>query len=237
MIMRKSKMVWYEKYDFIENPFTIKPQETEDDFFGKKEIIRKVNSLVGKGKVVLIVGPYGTGKTTILKGIIDKFRGEKKVIYYNLYSGSDMAINFDTLLKNAGSVLSRFFRIKTKGVIMLIDEAHKMLKGDYYRLIDLYQQGYIRSIVLVSSDKGFRFPKVIRDLIDENKFELTFLDEKNAIKLVRSRLEGIKLLSDDMIKKILKKSESIRDFLLKCDDACRRAVERGSEKVEDEDLN
>ena len=119
---------------------------------------------------------------------------------------------------------------------MLIDEAHKMMKGDYYKLIDLYQQGFIKSIVLVSSDKSFKFPKVIKDLIDENKFELNYLDEKSAVKLVKSRLEGVKILSDDMIKEIFKRSKGIRDFLLRCDDACRRAVERGSEKVEKEDI-
>ena len=228
-------MVWYEEYDFISNPFTIKPQESFEDFFGQKEIVKKVNDCIEKGNFCLVYGEYGTGKTTIMKGVIEQHKGRRKVVYYNLYT-TEKSVDFEDMLVRGGNPISSFFGIKSKDMILLLDEAHNLMKKDFETLISYYNEGYFRSVVLVTSRPTFKFPTEVENLIGNNRTELNMLAEDAAIKLVKSRLEGVELIDNSMIKKILKMSKTPRDFLMKCEEACKNAVERGSEKVEDEDI-
>ncbi len=228
-------MVWYEEYDFISNPFTIKPQEGYDDFFGQKEIIKKLNKNIRKGTMNVVYGKYGTGKTTVMKGIIDMYKGKRKVAYYNCYT-SERKINFNDILVKGGNRLSGFFGIKSKDMILLIDEAHNLMSRDFKNLEELYNEGYFKSVVLVTSKSDYKFPQEIDSIVDGNKYELKMFSEAEAISLIKSRLEGVELLDDAAIKKILNMSSTPREFMSKCDEACRRAVERGSEKVEEEDI-
>lgn len=228
-------MTWYEEYDFISNPFTIKPQEGYEDFFGQKKVVNSVNKAMDKGEIAVVFGKYGCGKTTILKGIIDKFKGARKVAYYNAYT-SEKAVNFEDILVLGGSRLSSFFGVKSKNMILLLDEAHNLMKRDIDDLIDYYEDGYFKSIVLVTSHVDHKFPKDLMEVVGNNAFRLEMFGEKEAISFCKERLEGVDLLKNEAIKKIYKSAKSPRDFIMRCEDACRSAVERGSKSVEDEDL-
>ncbi|MGM5488926.1 MAG: AAA family ATPase [Nanobdellota archaeon] len=227
--------MWYEEYDFVANPFSVKPQESSEDFFGQKNLVKKVLNHVQKGEVCVVRGKYGTGKTTILKGIIDRYRGKRKVAYYNAYT-SERSIDYEDILVQGGSRLSTFFGIKSKGMILLLDEAHNLMKGDFERMVNYYLDGYFKAIILVTSDVNYEFPSIAKDLISDRDYELEKMGEEDAWKMVESRLEGVELLDKELVKKILKQSESPRDFLMRCEDACRTAVERGAEKVEEKDI-
>ena len=229
------KMVWYEEYDFISNPFTIKPQEGYEDFYGQKEAVKKISKVVNKGGFSLVYGPYGVGKTTVMKGIIDQFRGKRKVVYYNAYT-SERRIDYDDILVRGGSWLSTFFGIKSKDMILLLDEAHNLMKADFEDLADYYNEGYFKAVVLVTSWTKHIFPEEIERLIGDNRVELKMFSEADAVKLCQDRLEGVELMDTPLIKKVYKVSTTPRDFMMKCEEACRRAVERGAEKVADEDL-
>lgn len=228
-------MVWYEEFNFTSNPFTIKPQEGYEDFLGQKELVKKVVHNVEKGSITIVFGEYGTGKTTVMKGIIDKFRGERKVAYYNCYT-SEKSIDYEDILIQGGSRLSSFFGLRSKNMILLLDEAHNLMPRDFENLVDYYNEGFFRSIVLVTSRPGYKFPKDVLEIVDGHMYELKRLTEEDAIQLVKSRLEGVEIISDDMIKKILKNAKTPREFLMRCDDACRKATARGSEVVEVEDI-
>lgn len=233
--MKRMSKMWYEEYDFISNPFTIKPQDSSEDFFGQKTLIKKVINHVKKGEVCVVRGKYGTGKTTILKGIIDMYKGKRKVAYYNAYT-SERSIDYEDILVQGGSKMSTFFGLKSKGMILLLDEAHNLMKGDFERLANYYLDGYFKSVILVTSKVDFTFPSIVKDLVSDRDYELEKMGEEDAFKMVESRLEGVELLDKKTVKDILKKSDSPRDFLMRCEDACRSAVERGSEKVEEKDI-
>ncbi|MCB9362767.1 AAA family ATPase [Candidatus Woesearchaeota archaeon] len=228
-------MAWYEEYDFVSNPFTIKPQEELEDFFGQKDIIDKIEDCYEEGAMIVVRGAYGTGKTTVMKGVIDLFKGERKVAYYNCYT-SEKKIDFEDILVRGGNFLSSMFRMKTKDMILILDEAHNMMHKDFENVVDFFEDGYFRMVILVTSEDDFKFPAEINDIVGDQVYKLEMIDEKNAVELVKSRLEGVNLMGDDVIKKILKASKTPREFMMRCDDACRKAVERGSEKVEDKDL-
>ena len=228
-------MVWYEEYDFISNPFTIKPQEGFDDFYGQKEIVSKVNKNVEKGTMSVVFGPYGTGKTTIMKGIIDRFKGKRKVAYYNSYT-SERNIDFEDILIRGGNRISTFFGIKSKDMILLLDEAHNLMKKDFENIEKYFNDGYFKSVVLVTSRVNHTFPEIVEDIVDKNKYELKMFTKDDAINMVEARLEGVDILKGAMVKKIYEASKSPRDFMMKCDESCRHAIERGSDSVEEEDL-
>ena len=44
------------------------------------------------GSVQFIEAPLGSGKTTILKGIISRFKGKKKLIYCSCISGESLEV-------------------------------------------------------------------------------------------------------------------------------------------------
>jgi predicted AAA+ superfamily ATPase len=229
-------MNWYEELGFDTNPFTIKPQESFYDFYGEKDTIKDVLKAVTKGSMVQVIGEYGTGKTTVLKAIIDKFKGKRKVFYYNAYT-SEKSIDYDRILVKGGSFFSRLFGIKTKEMILLLDEAHNMMPRDLEDLQDNFNEGFFKSVILVTSDKAHKFPKAIENLIDGNRFELKMFGFEDAKKIVANRLEDDSdILDVKYIERIYKASKTPREFLMRCEDACRRAFERGADKVEEQDI-
>jgi predicted AAA+ superfamily ATPase len=229
-------MTWFKELGFIENPFTIKPQEKFVDFFGHDETIDNIINCVEKGKCIIVSGPFGTGKTSVMKSIIDEFKGERKIFYYNAYS-SEKKIDFKKVMVNAGNFFSRLFGIRTKHLIILIDEAHNLIQSDFEKLVDYYNEGFFKSVILVTSKTDYKFPKEIEKIVQGNKFILTMFSEKDALKLIENRLEDLSdMIPKSIVSKIYKSSSTPRDFLMKCEDACRKAVERDSDKVEEKDI-
>lgn len=229
-------MTWYEELGFDSNPFTIKPQESFVDFFGESENVEKVLEQVGKGSVILVTGKYGTGKTTVMKAIIEEFKGKRKVAYYNCYT-SEKNIDYEDILIKGGNWFSRLFNIRSKEMILLLDEAHNLLSKDLEELPEYFNEGYFKSIILVTSRDNFKWPKEIEDLIDGNRFRLNMFGEEDAMNLVANRLEDVAdIIPEEMVKKIYKLSSTPREFLMRCEDACKNAIERGSDVVEPEDI-
>ncbi len=223
-------MTWYDELDFAENPFTIKPRKSLDEFIGNKKIISQILASVEEGEDIIIKGTYGSGKTSVLKSLIKEFGGRRKLFYYNAYD--DEELDIDEILKKAG-LFSRLLNIKSKNVVFLIDEAHN-LKTSFFKELKTYKNnGWIKSIVLVSTRPGF---KAFKDFSDKEYVLKTF-NLVEAKDLVKNRLvDEHSLLPDKIIEKIYKKSKNPRDFLQKCEEACWNAISRGSYKVSEKDL-
>src|SRR3989338_3583834 len=98
--------LWYNKLGFNNNPFSIKPAAFHNELFGLniQDTINKIET----GNVIFIEGDYGTGKTTLLKGIVNKFGGKKKIIYYSCNRTED-TINVDKLMTNR-TFFSKIFK-------------------------------------------------------------------------------------------------------------------------------
>ncbi|MCK4521445.1 MAG: AAA family ATPase, partial [Nanoarchaeota archaeon] len=150
------KTVWYHELGFFNNPFSIKPAALHNEIMGHNQTINEINRKIAELNIIFISGDYGTGKTTVLKKIIDEFKGRKRVffkernvIYYNC-NQSDKSIDFDKLLINAGSFFTRLFRIKKKKMIILLDEAQDMNKKDIEQVKKYYNSGFFKSVIFVS---------------------------------------------------------------------------------------
>jgi len=235
--MRKEK-VWYEKLGYKYNPFTIKPGFFDDEVVGYDKEVEKLIKQLNTHTMVFLEGEYGQGKTTILKYLINEFSGKKKVIYISR-NRSDRAMNYSSLLKGASKGLGRLFGKKAKNTILIVDETAKINASDCAQIEDYFDKGNFSSVLFIDKSMAeSRISDSIKKLIGKNIVKLPTLNPKEAVELVRSRLDGNKeLITDDQIKKVFEKSgKKSRQFLLNMEDVCRHAVESEREAVSDEDL-
>jgi replication-associated recombination protein RarA len=210
-------MVWYNNLGYTENPFSIKPNQKYNLFFDNKNLKEDIINNIQNNKNVVLRGIFGTGKTSILKKIIKEYGGKNKIYYFNAYSKSS-PINYDKVLRNAGGFFSKLFKIKSKDVILFIDEAHHLTDEN---LEQLNNYSEFKSTVLVSSNKDYKVPNKL-----SNKFKLTInlgsFTDFDALNIVKDRLgEEQDLLDDGEILSVYKKSVTPREFLLNLDSYCK----------------
>lgn len=226
---------WYTKLGFYHNPFSMKPAAFHDELFGYGDVVERLNEKISAGEIAFIEGKYGSGKTTILKRIINRFEGRKKLIYYSR-NRSEESVDFDGLLRNR-SWWSRLFRIRPRDMILLIDEAQDLNKKDLERIREYHEAGYFKSVVFVSdSMKNARFSSEFRKLVQGNLIRIGKISEKDAIELVRKRIGNISLLSDAMIRKIYTYDATPRTFLKNCEDVCKYAISEGDTAVSEKHI-
>lgn len=240
MIRRREGMMmsnlWYKELGFKENPFSIKPAALHDEVvaYDLEELYDKVEY----GDVLFVEGPYGTGKSTILKNIINEFGGDKRIVYYSANRNKDSA-GFHSIIKNGRGFFGKLFNITPNDIVLLVDEAEHLSAKDFEDLKDLYEDGRVKSIVFV----GAEFEKMpandyFKDLLKENVISLTELDEDEAVGLIRTRVGDSEFISDEMIKKVYQKSrKNPRQLLKNTEEVCRYAYEFGDDNVLQEHID
>ena len=74
--------LWFRTLGFYNNPFSIKPAAFSDEVIGYNldEVFDKIDS----GKIVYVIGGFGTGKTTLMKHIIRRFGGRRQVVHVTI---------------------------------------------------------------------------------------------------------------------------------------------------------
>lgn len=227
--------IWYEQLGFIDNPFSIKPGAYDDELFGYANEIKKVYSAMNNGGVWFIEGNFGVGKTSMLKQIINSFKGRKRVIYFSA-NRSEGGINFKTLLLNRNGFFQRVFGILPKNMILLLDEAHKINAKDATNIEKLMKSNHFKTVVY-SSDKVEDVqmtPWLKKKMGDKRVLKIQPITEASAIKLVRNRVGDLKLLPNNAIKSIFEKSNyNPRRMLENLEDVCRYAMDIGAKKITD----
>lgn len=232
------KLTWYHKLGFSSNPFSIKPAAFHNELLGYEAKVEDIIDQISDSNIIFIFGKYGTGKTSVLKRVIDEFRARKrgfftgkKVIYYSC-NQSDESIDFDKLLVGAGGFLSRLFAIRKKNMIILIDEAQNLNKKDVRGVKEYHEKGFFKSVVFVSSEEGsLKLSNELKKLIGKNKYLFGNLNQEEAVDLVRGRIGDLHFISDDIIVMILRRNRNPRAFLKNCEDVCRHAFEQDADVV------
>ncbi len=231
--------IWYHEFGFSNNPFSIKPAAFHNELFGNSSVVARVIKRIEERGIVFISGEFGVGKTSVLKKIVGEFRGRrfgvKKVVYYNCNS-SEMSIDYDELLVNAGGFFSRLFGIKQKGMMILLDEMQDMNERDLGKVKRYYDDGFFRSVVFVSKHDNVKLTKELKREIGENKFKLGDMTKREAVLMIRKRIGNLKFFSDGMILRVFKKDENSRIFLKNCEDVARVAFESGASAVDEKHI-
>lgn len=217
-------MTWYKDFGFEYNPLTIKPVEEFELFFDGKSVVEDIISVMDSGKNLILIGPLGTGKTSVLKKIRDEFGGKRKLFYYNAFSAST-SLDFERVLRRAGNFFSRTLGVKSKDVILFVDEAHHLSSENLEDLED-YLDDY-KSVVLASSELSFDVPSVLKEHFND-KINLGRFTESDAENIIKDRLgedDFEEIISVNEIKDVFEKSNTPRDFLLRCEIVCRNKHE------------
>jgi len=229
--------IWFKKLGFFNNPLSIKPAAFHNELFSYDSMINDIFEKIKEGKVMLMEGNLGEGKTTILKKIIKEFRGKKKLIYYSC-NRKEYDLEIDELLKGVHGFWGRLFGLKGKDVIILLDEAQELNEEDFDSLTENYENQNFKSIVFVINDmRKVKLTPQIKELIGKNMIKLTKLSSEESVSLIRKRIGNSPIISDDMIKKVYKKSENNPRRLLKnIGEVLKYIVDNGDEEVTDKHL-
>ncbi len=223
--------LWYKKLGFHSNPFSIKPAAFDNEViaYNMSFLYKKID----KGELLFLEGDYGSGKTTILKNIIENFKGENKIIHYSFNAGKKF--DLDALLWGANSFVRKLTGLQVRNIILLLDEVHTMNKTDAKQIFEEYQRGIIKSVVFVTHDYSLvNFPEEMEELLDGNIIQTVNLSLRESVEFVRSRIGKLGILSDKVIKKLFKLADkNPRRLLEYCEDVSRYAVEIGDDKVTD----
>lgn len=225
------KKTWYNELGFHDNPFSIKPAAFTNDVFGNDKVIGDVVRNVNNSQIVFVHGPYGTGKTTLLKSLIEVFGGQKKVAYYHA-KNADGDLDLDNILIRNRGFFGRLLGLRSKNMILLIDEAEVLTKKDYENILDYFYEGYFKSVVMIAH-KNIRFPSDFEEEVDAT-YKLSGVDKTTAIELVRKRVGDINFLSDDIIRDVHDYGNIPRVLLKNLEDVCRHAYNEGAEEVKED---
>ncbi len=226
---------WYEKLGFSENPFDTKK------FFeivGHHNLKHDILYFIKSGSLVFLEGKKGSGKTALLKYIMDAWREDGKVIYLNC-KNTTKNFNINRFVMNSVGFFGKLLNKKPKGVVLLVDNAEHLTEKNCERIKFLYDHNYIRSAVFVGSHyKDVRFSASMKQRFANRVTSLKELDENDAIKIVRERIQDHRILSNDLVKEIfLRSQKNPRLFLQNCEKICVAATEERKRKVTEDVLN
>ena len=227
--------LWFRTLGFYNNPFSIKPAAFSDEVIGYNldEVFDKIDS----GKIVYVIGGFGTGKTTLMKHIIRRFGGRRQVVHVTR-STSEESMNTEKILRGKYGFCGKFFRGLPSQMILLVDEAQDITNEDSEQLLKHYQRGNIKSVVFFGAHIAKQsFVKDMEQLLNGNTINLNALTDDQAVSLIRRRIGSSKMISDSMIKRIVDSSSgNPRTLLENCEDACRLAAASGSREVGERQL-
>ena len=224
-------MNWYEHHGYAEDPFKV-----SDGPIDKAVNLNKPTSEllynVEAGNMVVIEGGKGTGKTTLLSAVIEHFRGERKVVYFDC---SKDDVDIKKLMQGKYGVIGRLFNLTPKGMVLLLDNFKGVSKKEMERAKFFYDNNYIRSIVFTGTASNLA--ENIADRVGERIIKLKALGVNDAVELVKNRLGTLDFLSAKIVKKLHKKSKSDTVlFLENCSKACAAATKAGDKLVKDSHL-
>jgi len=233
----KRMELWYRQLGFYNNPFSIKPAVYHDQIFGSDAAINEVIVKIREGGIIFVEGEYGAGKSMLLKKIIHAYGGKKEVVYYSC-NITESNIDFEKLIQGRKGFWARLlFSGEDENLILLLDEAQDMSKEDTEEVMKKFEEKKFKTIILVSKDmKKMEFGEEMKKQIGkDNVIRMGKLSNEDAIKIIRKRIGETKLLSDNMIKLILKKSDyNPRKMLKNCEEVCKYAVENIEDMVKEE---
>lgn len=225
-------MSWYEIHGYMEDPFSTKNSAFIEQSVNLKEPSEELAYNIEAGNMALIEGPKGTGKTTLLFSAIERFKGERKVIYFDC---SKDEVNIKNLMQNKYGALGRLLNLTPKGMVLLLDNFKALSRKEIERAKYYFDNNYLRSIVFAGN--GAELPENVRDRIGNRIIKLKPLGAKDAVELVKNRLGSLDFLPEKIIKKIYRGSrKDTVVFLKKCAKACQAATDAMADTVAEEHL-
>ena len=225
-------MSWYENHGYIEDPFSTKKGAFIEQSIHLNGPTEELVYSIEAGNMMLIEGNKGTGKTALLFSAIEKFKGERKVIYFDCNTDE---VDIKKLMQNKYRIVGKLLNLMPKGMVLMLDNFKKLNHKELERAKYYYDNNYLRSIIFTGNDS--ELPDNIRDRIGNRIIKLKSLTTSDAVELVRNRLNSLEFLPEKIIKKIYAKSKKDTvSFLESCGKTCKNATEAGESVVSEKNL-
>jgi len=231
-----NQALWFEELKYRQNPFSIKPQSSTQ-LLGRDFTITQILNAVRDGQFIVVEGDFGSGKTTLLKKIIAKFGGLRKIAYLscNRLTGP---LDINRLLYNRFGAFTRVLRVRSKQMVLLLDEAQYLSEQDIRNLRQYHQDGYLRSVVFVTHNKReLNLPSSVMMALKQTTFSLRELSEDDAVALVRARIGEHPLMTDLIIERIYSRDTRIRSFLKNCETFMRHMLAQKRKVAKESDVD
>ncbi len=228
-------MSWYKELGYKKNPLDTSIFKNTPEIVLYEKEVKELVYRIKSGNMALIQGPAGSGKSLLLKHLIDNFKGEGKVIYLD---GNDTSkrLDIEEVLINSQDFKKRFFKQKPKNMILLMDNADQLTRKNNERIKYFYDQKYLKSVVFAVKGNP-TFPKSILDRIGNRIFKLEKPTNEIARKITINRLGFDNLLNKTMIHSIFKLSKSnLSQHLINCQKVFEYMAEENKESVSEKEL-
>lgn len=228
--------LWFRKVGFYNNPFSIKPAPFDFKVIGQDELVEELVYKIPAGTITFLEGPLGSGKSTVMKHLIHKFRGKGQVIFFSC-NRIENELNIEDMLMNKYGFWGRLVKKHPKNMILLLDEAQELTPQNTERIKYFFDQGNIKSVVFAGIDYDtVKLHQSIRERIGQDGvLRIKELSDDEAVTLVRNRIGNMNVLSDEMIKKLFKSAagKNPRRLLQRCDKACKHVIDIGLREFND----
>ena len=157
----------------------------------ERDLKAVLDSKIGKGKVLLLIGPRQVGKTTLLKNILTSVSSEKKVQFWNC-DESDVR----QFLSEANSAKLKSFVGNSDFIV--IDEAQRV--KDIGLTIKLLHDSFPNVQLAVTGSSSLDLSNSINEPLTGRKFEYNlFPFSTNELVNHTSMLEEIRLLKNRLV--------------------------------------
>ena len=230
-------VTWYEKLDFDENPFTTNPKKHTNSMVNVDDIRDEIYYRVNAGSLLVVTGKKGHGKTSLLMDAARRFGGKGNVAYVDCFK-VDKRLNITEVLKGKYGFFGRLFNRMPKNMVLLLDNVQSLSKKNNDRIKYYFDQGQIKSIIFTSRFfSRAKFSDSLKDRIGNRVVTVPYLNDFEAVQLIRNRIGNSPLLNDELIMKIFKISNNNPRILLEnCDLLAEHAVEKKRDRVQYIDL-
>ena len=219
-------MKWYEKHGYPKDPFDWKSPATLEKTASLGRHAGDVIYNIAAGNMALVNGNENAGRKLLLSAAIERFRGERKVIYFDC---AKQPVDVKKLMQNRYGILGRIFNLTPKRMILLLDNFRGLNAREMQRAKHYFDDNYLHAIVFAGD--GAELPPNISDRVGSRIINLKPMTSRECMELVRDVLGNLKFLQPNLIEKIRKSSSGIESFLENCGRACAAATEDGSEAV------
>lgn len=202
---------WFEELDFDENPL-----KTNTAFIGNKKIIDEAFYSIIAGNILILEGSEGSGKTRVLKEIINRFGGKGKIAYIDSQK-LEKELNVEKVIRGRNGLLGQLFQFEPRGMILLLDNVEALSSKNMERIKQYFDANVLQSVIIVTqSFSSLQLSESLRQRVTKI-VNIPPLSEYEAVQLVQ-KLVGDGMIEDKLLREAYRRSgRNIKLYLENCE--------------------
>ena len=226
-------MEWFEEAGFDENPFSADPVFSARSSVGLEKPLADMEYYIGSGSIVFVEGAEGSGKSVLLQKLAEKLGGRAVKV-----DAAAATVDVRSVVSKKTSLFGRLFGKSPSNLVLLVDNAASLSPDSLELLKYYYDNNNFSAVVLAGTSlKSSGFSVSVLDRIGNRVVKIAPLAEEEALRMVRNRLGGSELFSEDVVRKIYKMSgKNTKKFLQLCENAGKNAAAAKSSTIGEEHL-